>query len=156
MAFTFDLLIPKSIEVFLGSCSINVWSIISVCQKEMESSCGKGKKFKVQTWPWLWPLNPKIDRGTSRTWSIHVWSIIILWKKENGVIVRETVKSSKSKYVGPFDPKIIIVPPWVMVKHMCEVSSLYGKRQWSHPAETTISTDRQMDTDGWTAMMKPV
>ena len=52
-----DLLIPKSIEVLLGSWSTHVWSIISVCQKEMEFSWVNGKKFEVQIWPW--PFDPK-------------------------------------------------------------------------------------------------
>ena len=57
---TFGLLIPKSIEV-IGSWSTNVWSIIIVCQKVMELSCGNDENFKVQIWPW--PFHPKINRG---------------------------------------------------------------------------------------------
>ena len=52
MTLSFDPLTAKSIEILLRSRSIHLWSIIIVCQKEMELMCGCGKKvFEVKIWP---------------------------------------------------------------------------------------------------------
>ena len=54
-----NLLIPKLIEVLLGSWSIYVWSIIFVCQEERELSCRH--QFSTDRW-----TDRHTDRQTDR------------------------------------------------------------------------------------------
>ena len=52
-------LLTQNQEILLRSWSTHVWSIIIVCQKVMELSCGNCTNFKVK----IWPFDPKINRG---------------------------------------------------------------------------------------------
>ena len=84
---------PKSNRRPPWVMSIHVWSIIIVCQKEIELSCGNGKKFKVRSWPW--PIDPKINRGPPRV-MVNKYHCI---KKNNKWSYHvETVQSLKFKY----------------------------------------------------------
>ena len=67
---------------------VNTWlsEVINVCHKEMELSCGNGKKLEVQIWPW--PLTPKSTEVLLRSWSTRVKYHHCI-PKGNGVIMRK-------------------------------------------------------------------
>ena len=66
MTLIFDLLISKSIKVLFGSWSMHLWSVIILCQMEMELSCGNGKYSKSKYDLDLWLFDPKLNRDSPR------------------------------------------------------------------------------------------
>ena len=89
MTFTFEPLTPKSIEVLLGSCSIHVWSIIIVCQKGKQLSCGNVKTSKFKHGLELWTIDPKINRSPFRVMANTYVKYHYCVPKGNGVIMRK-------------------------------------------------------------------
>ena len=134
------LLTSKSREDHLGSRVIHVWSIIIVCQNEMELSSKNGKtnckKFKVQIWPWI--LTPNRERSFSGLGQ-YICEVSLLYAKNKWIYHVETIKSVKTKYdlvLWSFDAKNPYRSFSDRHEYICEVSILYAKSKWSCDAET--------------------
>ena len=65
------------------SWSIHLWSIIFLCQKEMELWCWNGKKSKFN----LWPFDPKSTEVLPRSRATYMYHHCM--SNERGVIVQK-------------------------------------------------------------------
>ena len=139
------LLTSKSTEVLLGSCLIHVWSIIIVCQKEMELSNKNGGNIFLKSlkskWPWFLTYWPQIERGPSQAMVNTSVKYHYCLAKINGYHM-ETIQSLKTKYdlvLWSFDPKIN------RGQYIWEVSLLYVKCKWSCGTETVKNLKSKFD-----------
>ena len=99
--FDLDLLTPKSRGPPHEQL---VWSFIFVSKKKIEFSCRKGTKFKV--WIWLWPFDPKINKGSPWVMVNTCIKYHNFLSKGDGVIERKRCKFKLQIWPWPFDPKI--------------------------------------------------
>ena len=63
VTLTFDLLTPKAIGVFYLIRAITLWSLKSLCQRVLELLSGNGFHSSAHCDLYLWPTDPKINRG---------------------------------------------------------------------------------------------
>ena len=136
------LLTSKQTEVLLGSRLIHVWSIIIVCQKEMELSNKNGgktncKKFKVQMTLIFNLLTPNRERSFSGH-GHYICEVSLLFAKNKWLSC-----GNDTKFKDQIWPCPLIL--WSQNQqrsfsgrgqYICELSLLYAKSKWSCGAET--------------------
>ena len=126
-------------------------------------------RFDLDLWPiWPWHFEPKINRGPFRVKVNTCVKYHHCMANVKGVIVRKRCEVELPILMSTIDllnPKSIEVlsGSWSIDSihvwsNIIYIIQMYGKRQWSYSAETTFSTDREMDrqTDAQTAKGKPV
>ena len=153
VTFTFDILIPKCIGIFLSPSCIVVWNVKCLRWKLLELNRVRTKVLtKLSCYLEIWPLNPKMYRYLPLTILHRCMKYESCALKTSQVIVSEPKCWQSSVVTLTFDiliPNVYVSSFSRHHKSMYEILKLYIKNYSSYCVITNMLTKFSCDLDLW-------